>query len=273
MLSTSVPSYFDVAAEKYTASYHSGSPLGYALRVRQQRVLELLDKPGGKLLDVGCGPAVIAHDLLESGYEFWGMDAAPRMIELCRQQYTGIERAHFSIGEATNLSFVDRFFDAAICMGVLDRVQSHETALKEMLRVVKPNGTLIVTFPNLLSPYAAWKNYIYYPSLTLLRPIYYGLMRKPQPPSLYATTGRVRLQSLLTSFATMQTVNSFTRFMERNGAEVKDIAYSNFNVLLSPLDEIFPQLALQLTQQMESLRNSKLRWLGAGFVLKVRKLA
>ena len=267
-----MPSYFDVAAEKYTAWYHSESPLGYALRVRQQRVLELLDQPRGKLLDVGCGPAMIAHDLLKQGYEVWGMDSAPHMIDLCRKQYAGVERAHFSIGEATSLSFMDGFFDAVICMGVLDRVQSHEMAFKEMLRVVKPNGTLVITFPNLISPYAAWKNYVYYPALAFLRPIYYRLVRKSQPPSLYSTTGRIRLQSLLTSFANMQTVKSFNTFMEKHDAQVAEVAYYNFNIFLSPLDEVAPKFALRITQQMEALRNGSLRWLGAGFVCKVKKL-
>lgn len=270
----SCPSYFDVAAEEYAAWYHqTRHPLGYALHVRQQRVLEMLDQPGGRLLDVGCGPANIARYLLQAGYEFWGIDAAPRMIELCRRQYAGVERTHFSIGDATSLSFKDEFFDAAICMGVLDRVQSHEKALREMLRVVKPNGTLVITFPNLFSPYAAWKNYVYYPAVALVRPVYYGLRRRPQPPSLYSATGRAKLREVLTSFANMQTVQSFATFMQKNGAQVTDVTYSNFNIFLSPLDEVMPGLALRVIWRMEGLRNSPLRWLGAGFIFKVKKIS
>ena len=182
-------SYFNEMAEEYTLSYRSQSPMGYALRVRQQRVLELLDTSGGKVLDVGCGPGMLAVELLNLGHKVWGVDAAPAMIDLCRKQPGESGHAHFAVGDATNLAFPDGFFDAVTCIGVIDRIPTHKSVLREMTRVVKRNGTLIISFPNLLSPYAAWKLFVFYPTVALLRPIYYHLIRRPQPLSQYSFAG------------------------------------------------------------------------------------
>lgn len=252
--------YFEKVAEEYVSWYHARSPGGYALRVRQQRVLELLDQPAGKVLDVGCGPGVLARALLKSGYEFWGVDASPGMIEQCRARFGKNDRAHFALGAATSLPFADAFFDAVLCTGVVDYIQDYDSALKEMGRVTKKNGTLLVSFPNLLSPYTIWKTFVFFPTVALLRPIYYGLVGRPQPPSLP-----------LSSFAKLHTARAAAALMARHGAEVTDIVYYFFNVLPSPLDEFFPRWTLSLIRRMERLRFGKLKWLGVGFILKTKK--
>ena len=74
--------FFDQSSEEYYRSYEENSPGGYALRVRREKVLKLFDKPGGKVVDVGCGPAVMTQAMLERGCSFWGVDPSPRMIEI-----------------------------------------------------------------------------------------------------------------------------------------------------------------------------------------------
>ena len=96
--------FFDAVSPTYSQRYEEASPGGYAARVRKQRVLELLDKrgdpEGGRLLDVGCGPGIMVDDALQRGYEFWGIDAAPGMIERCLKRYGDSGKAHFAMGNA-----------------------------------------------------------------------------------------------------------------------------------------------------------------------------
>jgi len=252
-------SYFDRVAQEYASWYYAQCPGGYAMNVRQQRVLELLDRKGGKVLDVGCGPGVITQKLLDLGYEFWGVDTSKGMIEQCHQHFEKSDRAHFTVGDATSLPFPDKFFDTAICTGVIDRIRADESALKEMLRVVKTNGTLLISFPNFFSPYATWKKFVFYPTVALLRPIYYGLARHPQPPSLPV------------AFTKVYRMKKAADLITKYGAEVTDIVYFNFNLFLSPLDELFPHWTMEVTKKLEPLSGGNLKWLGAAFLLKAKK--
>ena len=263
--------YFNQEAEKYDAAYDANTPGGYALRVRQQRVLELLGGRGGKVLDVGCGAGRMAAPLLDLGYEFWGVDAAPTMIEECRNRYRDTSRVHLSVADAHRIEFDDALFDAVICMGVIDRIQNWESAIAEMARVLKPGGTLIVTFPNLASPYAWWKNFIFYPAMAIIRPLYFRMTRRPPPSALYNRVDPKGRLSLLASFAKLQTASAVTRAFGGLELPVTEVVYYNFTLFLSPLDEWLPRLSMRLSERIEHLRSGGLRWIGAGYIVKARK--
>src|SRR5690242_16163022 len=183
--------FFNNVADKYASWHSASSPGGFALRVRRERVLELLGRDQGRILDVGCGPGVMTQELIDLGWEFWGIDASPKMIHECCKRFEATDQAHFAVGDAARLPFPTGFFDAVICTGVIDRLPCAAAAIKEMARVVRKNGTLIVAFAHLLSPYAAWKAYVYYPILAALRPMYYRLTRRARPPSLPSSLPRL----------------------------------------------------------------------------------
>lgn len=252
--------FFDATADSYFQKYGEDSPGGYAFRVRKKRVLELIDNSGGKVLDVGCGPGIMVKELVGIGYEFWGVDASPGMIEQCHKNFGQTKRTHFSTGDATALKFPDGFFDLVICMGVIDRIERYELAIKEMLRSIKKDGTFIIAFPNRYSPFASWRAFVFYPLVSLLKSIYYSILRRPKPPSP------------LSSFVKLHSKRGATELVKKYSGEVMDVVYFNFNIFLSPLDEMFPRLTIWLTRRLERYSFGRLRWLGGGFILKVKKI-
>lgn len=256
-LSGSAP-YFNVVSSSYFQQYEEASPGGYAFRVRKQRLLELLDGQGGKVLDVGCGPGVMVEDLTSRGFEYWGVDAAPSMIEECHKNFAQYTQAHFAVGNATHIDFPGETFDTVICMGVIDHIKDYELAISEMLRVIKPNGTLLIAFPNIYSPWAVWRAYVFYPLLALFRPLYYRIIGKPQPPALKL-------------FPKLYTPGRVSSLIQKNRGTVTAIVHYNFNQLISPLDDLFPRATLRLTKKMERLRTGMLRWLGSGFIVKSKR--
>ncbi len=78
--------YFDQIADVYALADLQDTTGGRARRVRRARVMELFDKPGGRVLDVGCGPGVLVLSMLSRGCEVWGLDGSPQMIEQCNQE-------------------------------------------------------------------------------------------------------------------------------------------------------------------------------------------
>jgi hypothetical protein len=127
-----------------------------------------------------------------------------------------------------------------------------------MLRVLKKDGSLLIAFPNLHSPCAVWRNFVFYPIVRLLRPVFYGILGRSQPPAL-------------ASIAKLYSEKSAIRLLKRYNGEVTEVAYYNFNQLLSPLDEVFPNSAIWFAERLERLRSGRSRWLGAGFILKAKK--
>jgi len=88
--------FFDERAANYDREYEDETPGGYALRVRREKVLSFFDKPGGRVLDVGCGPGVMAQALVDRGCDFWGLDPSSKMIEIGRRRFPDNDTFTFS---------------------------------------------------------------------------------------------------------------------------------------------------------------------------------
>lgn len=248
--------HFDRIAERYQGYYQESTPVGYSFSVRRERVLELFDADGGKVLDVGCGPGVMAQSLIDRGCEFWGVDPSVRMIEVATTALSPNRRAHFQVGTATSLDFANGFFDAVICMGVLERINNDDDALAEMSRVLKPGGILIITVPNKWSPALLWRDNLFYPVAELLRP----LKRRAQSDDGPAIRGHRRYSA-----------RAFRASIGRKGCDVSDVEYVVYNLLPAPIDSVLPQLNTKLMKATERLHHSRLRWMGGAMVVKARK--
>jgi len=254
--------FFDRRAADYDREYADESPGGYALRIRRKKALDLFDQPDGNVLDVGCGPGVMAQELVNRGCRFWGVDPSPKMIAIGRSRFGENDRVQFVQGDAGRMAFADGFFDAVLCMGVIDSVPDGPQAIREMVRVLKPGGTLILTFTNVFNPYAWWKNYVFYPAVAAWHRMAVWL------GSSQTQSGRIRggTPRALYSRRTAQ------QHVEAAGAQVVQMVPYYFNVCLSPLDELMPRTALRVTRKLEEEMTMRPDWLAVGVILKATKL-
>jgi demethylmenaquinone methyltransferase/2-methoxy-6-polyprenyl-1,4-benzoquinol methylase len=113
-----------------------------AWRRRAARMAGL--RPGSVALDLCTGTGKLAAELLpyvRPGGRVMGLDFSPRMLELARRQVPGVE---FQLGDVMNLPFEDASIDAvAIAFGLRNLVD-RERGLREMFRVLKPGGRLVI---------------------------------------------------------------------------------------------------------------------------------
>lgn len=249
--------HFDRIAPAYADLYTVRSPVGHSFRVRRQRVLDLFDAPGGKILDIGCGPGVMVESLVERGCEFWGVDPSHQMIAAGRTAFRSFPGVHFIEGGAERLDFPDEEFDAVLCMGVLERIADDKSALREMARVLKPGGSLIISVPNSASPILRWRDHVFYPAVGLLRSTKARLTRRPAPPVVrgYRLYGR----------------RAFTSALAEAGCASTGVEYCAYSIFFAPLDSLFPKTAAAFMGHSERLRRSPLRGLGAAFVVRATK--
>lgn len=104
-----------------------------------------------KVCDIGCGTGYGCKILKDKGASLvMGIDISEHSIEYARKKFG--EYAKFSIQSATNLKlFRDDSFDVSISSEVLEHLKEYakeDVVLKEMMRITKNNGLIIIATPN-----------------------------------------------------------------------------------------------------------------------------
>lgn len=97
---------------------------------------------GAKVLDAGCGSGVpVARFLIDKGFQVTGIDIAPGMLELARQQ---VPEGQFFEGDMTQLTFPDQSFDGIVSIFAIIHVpkEKHSSIYQNFYRVLKPHGIL-----------------------------------------------------------------------------------------------------------------------------------
>jgi len=92
----------------------------------------------GKLLDVGCG----IGEFLEIYSNAIGIDPNKYNVEYCKN--LGFDA---KVGSVYNLKFKKNYFDCILLMNVLEHLSRPSQAIKEINKVLKKNGKLIITVP------------------------------------------------------------------------------------------------------------------------------
>jgi ubiquinone/menaquinone biosynthesis C-methylase UbiE len=94
-------------------------------------------RPGGRLLDVCCGPGYVAGAAAARGLQAVGVDITPAMVEEARRRFPAAE---FREADAEELGFPDASFDAVTCAFGLLHVPDARRAIAEAFRVLVPGG-------------------------------------------------------------------------------------------------------------------------------------
>ncbi|MCI0776901.1 MAG: class I SAM-dependent methyltransferase [Chloroflexi bacterium] len=118
----------------------------------------------GRLLDVGCGTG--RHILELSRYEgtFVGLDMADEdlkkmryLLALAAQEGRLVANVHIAQGDGMSLPFRDDEFDQVICTETLEHVDDDEAMLRDLIRVLRPGGVLVVSVPDEYSERLLWR--------------------------------------------------------------------------------------------------------------------
>lgn len=96
------------------------------------------------ILDVGCGLGDVLNDL-DDHYALFGMDYAQSNVKIAKKRLEG--KAEIVQGNIYALPYEDNSMDVAICLEVLEHIEDDARAVREIARVLKPNGLLIAAVP------------------------------------------------------------------------------------------------------------------------------
>ncbi len=106
-----------------------------------------IDKPNAKLLEIGCGPGNITKYLIAKrpDFDIFGIDIAPNMVELARQNNP---TAHFAVMDSRQINNLDSTYDGIVCGFCLPYLSQTETneLIANSYDLLNENGLLYLSF-------------------------------------------------------------------------------------------------------------------------------
>lgn len=250
-----VAQHFDSIAETYADSYTNNSFFSYFFNRRLKIVFNFLENCNrATVLDVGCGPGMMAKHSIERNFEFFGIDISEKMIDACINQFGHLNSTHFSVGKIQNLEFPDSFFDVVLCMGALEYVDRDEidSALSEMLRVLKPDGLLVMSLMNEKS-FFTWN-------------------RKIKNSILKKFFGRDRSNESYDGLSRAFDENYVRSLLKLSQLTEIEIVFFGLNILPSFLENKLPdRIKIILSKGLEKIFKNRFSWSYMAFIVKAKK--
>ena len=120
-------------------------------------------KPGSRVLDIGCGFGAFVISARRLGLDAVGVEIAPFEIEYARQrlqkEFPRLDPSSvYHLGDGHKVPFDDHSFEVVTLWNVLEHVPDGKRLLKEVERILRPNGLVFIICPN----YAAFRQEAHY---------------------------------------------------------------------------------------------------------------
>jgi ubiquinone/menaquinone biosynthesis C-methylase UbiE len=104
---------------------------------------------GKRLLDVGCGNGAYTERLASTFAETVAIDVSEAHLGDFRARCPHIDVRILSVEQ---LDYPDRYFDVVVMIEVIEHLHDVQASLRQLHRVLKPDGVLVITAPNRLFP-------------------------------------------------------------------------------------------------------------------------
>lgn len=126
-----------------------------ALKRRAKRIIEELEIcEGDKVLEIGCGNGYYLSLLNRLGLKISlaGIDNDKAAL-FDAQRFIGDKKVNLILADATKLPFKDNSFNKAICSEVVEHVKDDKKVLREIHRVLKKRGIMVLSTCNINYPF------------------------------------------------------------------------------------------------------------------------
>jgi ubiquinone/menaquinone biosynthesis C-methylase UbiE len=147
-----VNSYFEQEAAYWAQVYQRGGVQDVVYQERLRITLALVDgiglPPKARVLEVGSGAGFATVALARRGFEVEAIDSVQAMVDRTRIRTAVSGVAHqvrCAVGDVHALAVPDATFDLVLALGVLPWLPAVERPLREMRRVLRPGGSVIVS--------------------------------------------------------------------------------------------------------------------------------
>lgn len=100
-------------------------------------------QPGFRVFDFGCGSGYLVGELQRLGYNAFGMDFEKEAVDYGAN--SGVK--NLTVGAGDQVGYSSESFDLVMALDVLEHLEDEKPAIKELIRILKPGGKMIITVP------------------------------------------------------------------------------------------------------------------------------
>lgn len=150
-----VNAYFKSQSSYWKDIYTGSGVQSEIYRERHAAALDWIDSlalaRGSEALDIGCGAGLMSVALIQRGFRVRAIDSVEAMVEQTRRYVVESGTADLlalDVGDVYTLAFEDESFDLVVALGVIPWLEHPELAMREMARVTRPGGYIILTADN-----------------------------------------------------------------------------------------------------------------------------
>jgi malonyl-CoA O-methyltransferase len=130
---------YDVTAEMYEERYAEEQQRKY------KKALEKVNVSDKVLLDVGCGSGLFFREVAKDALMAVGVDISRKLLFKAKEQARAFPNTFVLQADADHLPFKKECFDHVFAFTILQNMPKPNESLKELKRVVKPVGRVVVT--------------------------------------------------------------------------------------------------------------------------------
>lgn len=113
-----------------------------------RRVLDLMrNEPRGRVLDLGAGKGNISTELKKLDFHVIACDINPQLFRI-----KGIRCDYADLNQ--KLPYETESFDYVMCVEVIEHLENPHHVIREIARVLRPEGKVVVTTPNIANFYS-----------------------------------------------------------------------------------------------------------------------
>ena len=129
--------------------------LDYAVEKRLSQITRYVDFDDKVALDVGCGNGIYTLMLATKVKQMVGIDISKKALHeaITNQARCNAPNVHFVLMSVEALGFLRDHFEIVVCVETLEHVNKQREALREIRRVLKSEGKLILYVPNKFYPF------------------------------------------------------------------------------------------------------------------------
>jgi len=121
--------------------------------IRIKKIRNFVEKSGNnkKIMELGCATGLITKNLTDNN-EVWGVDIVDNFLTAAEKKGLNTKKSDLE----KKLPFKDNQFDIIIASEIIEHVVDTDKLLSECNRLLKNNGCLVLTIPNLRNIFSPW---------------------------------------------------------------------------------------------------------------------